>query len=201
MEREILKIKNEVEALLFAWGEPMEISELMRFFDCTKLEMIEILRTLEYEYSSRGIRLTISGNTCQISTNPIYGDIISSFGVKQKKKNLSNAAMETLGIIAYLQPPTKQIIEKLRGVKVDGMVQNLLEKNLIKEAGKLNQPGKPIVYRTTDEFLRLFEISSLAQLPDQLDREEIKKILKITEIDFEDYEELSEEAEVEYETK
>lgn len=181
-----IKYKNSIEALLFAWGDMIEISEISKYFDIEKSIVEDIIYELKNEYNNRGLRIQIIGKSVQLNSNPEYNKIISDFGVKQKKRNLSNAAMETLSIIAYLQPTTKSVIEQIRGVKSDGSVRTLLDRGLIREAGNLNQPGRPIVYKTTDKFLKSFEIENLNDLPELVDKEEILELLKITEIDFDD---------------
>lgn len=181
-----IKYKNSIEALLFAWGDMIEISEISKYFDINKSIVEDIIYELKNEYNDRGLRIQIIGKSVQLNSNPEYHKIISDFGVKQKKRNLSNAAMETLSIIAYLQPTTKSVIEQIRGVKSDGSVRTLLDRGLVREAGNLNQPGRPIVYKTTDKFLKSFEIENLNDLPELVDKEEILELLKITEIDFDD---------------
>lgn len=186
MNIEFNKNKCLIEALLFAWGEPIEIKEIAKYLNVSLSEIIELIDALESDYSERGIRIQKMGTLIQLNTSNEYSELIQNFGLKQKKKNLSNAAMETLSIIAYLQPTTKQVIEQIRGVKSEGSIKTLMDKELIYEAGNLNQPGKPIVYKTTDLFLKSFEIKSLDNLPDLVDRDEILELLKITEIDFND---------------
>ena len=181
-----IKYKNSIEALLFAWGDMIEISEISKYFDIDKSIVEDIIYELKNEYNDKGLRMRISGKSVQLNSNPEYHKIISDFGVKQKKRNLSNAAMETLSVIAYLQPTTKSVIEQIRGVKSDGSVRTLLDRGLVREAGNLNQPGRPIVYKTTDKFLKSFEIENLNDLPELVDKEEILELLKITEIDFDD---------------
>lgn len=181
-----IKYKNSIEALLFAWGDMIEISEISKYFDINKSIVEDIIYELKNEYNDRGLRIQIIGKSVQLNSNPEYHKIISDFGVKQKKRNLSNAAMETLSVIAYLQPTTKSVIEQIRGVKSDGSVRTLLDRGLVREAGNLNQPGRPIVYKTTDKFLKSFEIENLNDLPELVDKEEILELLKITEIDFDD---------------
>lgn len=187
MEENFKKNKNLIEALLFAWAEPIEIKEIAKYINLTIEETNEIVDELINDYNDRGLRIQIMNSTIQMNTNPLYSSLISNFGVKQRKKNLSNAAMETLSIIAYLQPTTKSVVEQIRGVKSDGSIRTLLERGLIYEAGMLNQPGKPFVYKTTDDFLKNFEIETLDKLPGLVDRDEILELLKITEIDFDDY--------------
>lgn len=181
-----IKYKNSIEALLFAWGDMIEISEISKYFDIDKSIVEDIIYELKNEYNDKGLRIQIIGKSVQLNSNPEYHKIISDFGVKQKKRNLSNAAMETLSVIAYLQPTTKSVIEQIRGVKSDGSVRTLLDRGLVREAGNLNQPGRPIVYKTTDRFLKSFEIENLNDLPELVDKEEILELLKITEIDFDD---------------
>lgn len=191
------KYKNSIEALLFAWGDLIEVNEICKYFNLEKTIVEDIIDELKSEYSDRGLRIQIVGKSVQLNSNPQYNKIISDFGVKQKKRNLSNAAMETLSIIAYLQPTTKSVVEQIRGVHSDGSIRTLLDRGFIREAGKLNQPGRPIVYRTTDEFLKSFEIENLNDLPELVDKEEILELLKITEIDFDDIEDIEPAEELE----
>lgn len=183
-----LELKNSIEALIFAWGDPVSIKELQNYFKSSKDEILDIIKSLALEYNDRGIRFQMNGDIVSFSTNPKYGDIIKSFGLQVMKKNITEANMETLSVIAYLGPTTKSIVDNIRGVKSDGSIQNLLSRGLIKEIGRLKAPGKPFVYNVTDLFLKTFEIESLDELPPLLDREEIKERLQFTEISEEDIE-------------
>ncbi|NMR95966.1 SMC-Scp complex subunit ScpB, partial [Vibrio parahaemolyticus] len=105
-------------------------------------------------------------NSYQLATRPEHYDFIKSILISRNQRSLSNAALETLSIIAYKQPITKMEIDEIRGVKSDKSIETLLQKKLIKEAGRLERPGRPILYVTTDEFLKFFGIETIEDLPD-----------------------------------
>lgn len=179
-------LKNSIEALVFAWGDPIEVKEIANFFEVEISKVNKIIEELKTDYRERGIRLQVAGGLVTFSTNPEYGESIKSFGIQVLKKNITEANMETLSVIAYLGPTTKAVVDNVRGVNSDGSIQNLLKNELIYEVGRLKAPGKPFVYKVTDKFLMTFNIESLADLPPLMDRDEIKEKLKFTEIKDED---------------
>lgn len=181
-----LYLKNSIEALIFAWGDPIEVKEIANFFEVESSIVSKIIEELKTDYSDRGIRLQVAGGLVTFSTNPEYGEYIKSFGIQVLKKNITEANMETLSVIAYLGPTTKAVVDNVRGVNSDGSIQNLLKNELIYEVGRLKAPGKPFVYKVTDKFLMTFNIESLDDLPPLMDRDEIKEKLKFTEIKDED---------------
>lgn len=181
-----LYLKNSIEALIFAWGDPIEVKEIANFFEAEISIVNKIIEELKMDYSERGIRLQVAGGLVTFSTNPEYGESIKSFGIQVLKKNITEANMETLSVIAYLGPTTKAVVDNVRGVNSDGSIQNLLKNELIYEVGRLKAPGKPFVYKVTDKFLMTFNIESLDDLPPLMDRDEIKEKLKFTEIKDED---------------
>ena len=181
-----LYLKNSIEALIFAWGDPIEVKEIANFFEVEISKVNKIIEELKTDYRERGIRLQVAGGLVTFSTNPEYGESIKSFGIQVLKKNITEANMETLSVIAYLGPTTKAVVDNVRGVNSDGSIQNLLKNELIYEVGRLKAPGKPFVYKVTDKFLMTFNIESLADLPPLMDRDEIKEKLKFTEIKDED---------------
>lgn len=183
-----LELKNSIQALLFAWAEPISIEDLAKYFEITMLETVALLNEIKSDFAASGIRLTINGNLVSLSTNPKYGEVIKGFGKTVIKKRISDANMETLSIIAYMQPTTKSVVDNIRGVKSDRAIQNLINRGLIKEVGRLKAPGKPFVYETTDMFLKTFNVESLSDLPPLMDREEIKEKLQFTEVSPEDIE-------------
>ena len=156
-----------VEAILFVTGNAVEKSEICRAMNLTEEELEETLNALEggYDYDRRGLRLLRFGRHVQLATRPDYAKYVEKLLQPVQKQSLSQAVMETLAVIAYRQPVTKAEIELIRGVKCDYSVQALLTKNLIEEAGRRVALGRPILYRTTDTFLRHFGISSLDELP------------------------------------
>ncbi len=181
-----LYLKNSIEALIFAWGDPIEVKEIANFFEVEISKVNKIIEELKTDYCERGIRLQVAGGLVTFSTNPEYGESIKSFGIQVLKKNITEANMETLSVIAYLGPTTKAVVDNVRGVNSDGSIQNLLKNELIYEVGRLKAPGKPFVYKVTDKFLMTFNIESLDDLPPLMDRDEIKEKLKFTEIKDED---------------
>lgn len=181
-----LYLKNSIEALIFAWGDPIEVKEIANYFEAEISIVNKIIEELKTDYSERGIRLQVAGGLVTFSTNPEYGESIKSFGIQVLKKNITEANMETLSVIAYLGPTTKAVVDNVRGVNSDGSIQNLLKNELIYEVGRLKAPGKPFVYKVTDKFLMTFNIESLDDLPPLMDRDEIKEKLKFTEIKDED---------------
>lgn len=189
-----LELKNSIQALLFAWAEPISIEDLAKYFEITMLETVALLNEIKSDFAASGIRLTINGNLVSLSTNPKYGEVIKGFGKTVIKKRISDANMETLSIIAYMQPTTKSVVDNIRGVKSDVAIQNLINRGLIKEVGRLKAPGKPFVYETTDMFLKTFNVESLSDLPPLMDREEIKEKLQFTEVSPEDIELIEKES-------
>lgn len=160
-------LKSAVEALLFASGEPLSLQDLINHLE-EKSKLIEILiqeMMEEYEVSSRGIKIICIKGNYQLVTKAENSDYIQKLLKKNKRQSLSQASIESLAIIAYKQPITRIDIDEIRGVKSDSAIQRLIEKELIKEVGRLEVPGRPILYGTTDEFLRQFELSDLKQLP------------------------------------
>ena len=140
-----MNIKSVLESLMFAWGEPLSINEISKILNIPANSITSVLNEMISEFNdnnARGLIIQRFGNSYQLT-----------------------AAMETLSIIAYKQPVTKVEIELIRGVKCSQVVKGLLDKGLIKEVGRLDKPGRPTIYSTTDEFLRHFGLSSIDELP------------------------------------
>lgn len=161
-------IKEIIKALLFAWGDPLDIKTIS---DICKLDIEEIERAIEelrseMDSSNDGLKIIRMNSSYQLISRDIYFDYVKKLLSEKPKNNLSNASIETLSIIAYKQPVTKMQIEKIRSVKSDGPVNTLLDRGLIEEVGRLDTPGKPILYGTSDIFLRSFGIEDLSELPD-----------------------------------
>lgn len=160
-------IRAAVEAILFAAGGSVETARLASALELDSGEMRDILRRMElrYEEEDRGIRLLELEDAWQLCTKrEHYGELIRI--VKQPRKYmLTEVLLETLSIVAYKQPVTKLEIEKIRGVKSDHAVNKLVEYGLIEEVGRLDAPGRPILFGTTEEFLRSFGVSSVEELP------------------------------------
>ena len=164
---EIKKSKSIIEAILFAAGRPVTQNELMLALEISKEDIENIIRNMQEEYKNeeRGIELIQVEESYQLCTKKELYEYIYPVLDKRSKPNLSNAALETLAIVAYNPKITRAEIEAIRGVSADACVYKLLEYGLIKEAGKLDLPGKPMSYKTTDEFLKMFGFSSLEELP------------------------------------
>lgn len=160
-------LQATLEAILFAAGDAVSIQRLAQSCGATPEETEEALRALadEYDFAQRGMMLRRMDDKAQLCSRPAYADAIRRAVESRKPPQLSPAALEVLTIIAYRQPVTRAYIEQLRGVDSGGTVANLAEKGLITEAGRLDVPGRPVLFRTTDAFLRTFSISSLSELP------------------------------------
>ncbi len=160
-------IKYAIEGILFAAGEPVRAAKLAVVLD-TDVETVETaVSELKEEYNNehRGFNIIDIEDGYQICSRPEYYTFIREIIGEQRNQPLSNAAMEALAIIAYKQPVTRGMVEKVRGVNSDGCVNRLYERGLIEEAGRLDAPGRPILYRTTDTFLRCFGLRTPRDLP------------------------------------
>ena len=157
-----------VEAILFVTGNAVEKREICRAMEISEPELDETLDALEsgYALERRGLRLLRFGAHVQLATRPDYAPYVEKLLQPVQKQSLSQAVMETLAVIAYKQPVTKAEIEQIRGVKCDYSVQSLVSKGLIEEVGRKETLGRPILYGTTDAFLRHFCLSSLSELPE-----------------------------------
>ncbi|MDO5040770.1 MAG: SMC-Scp complex subunit ScpB [Peptoniphilus sp.] len=170
------KLISIIEGILFAWSEPVSIAELSKVLNTSQREVEDTMKAMteKYERNDSGLRLMRLGDNYQLNTKPENYDYISKFVSDKNKRNLSNASLETLAIIAYKQPVTKVEIEEIRGVKCDSTVRGLLDMGLIKIDGQLDKIGRPNIYSTTEDFLRKFGISSLKELPQIEEDEQIK---------------------------
>ena len=160
--------KGIIEAILFAAGREVKISELMSALELSSDEIINLVENMkmEYEKENRGIQIINVDDSYQLCTKKEYYEYIYPVFDKRSKPNLSQAAMETLAIIAYNPRITRAEIESIRGVNSDGTIYKLLDYNLIEDTGKLDAPGRPTTYSTTKEFLKMFGLESLEQLPE-----------------------------------
>lgn len=157
-----------LEAMLFASGEPAEISRLALAAGVTETEIIASaneINDLFAEYSS-GLILIRLDDKLQLVTKQKYAENIRTLLDKKRNAPLSNAALEVLAVIAYNQPVTKAFIEQVRGVDCSGVVNTLCAKELVEEKGRLELPGRPLVYGTTDNFLRCFSLTDISELPE-----------------------------------
>ena len=160
-------LENVIESILFVAGAPVDIADICGKLDCTKKEVEAAAQKLKDKYAENsGINILHFGTKLQLSTNPAYTDAVSAVMNPIREKQLSRATLETLSIIAYKQPVTMLEIEEIRGVQSDYAINLLLEHKLIEILGRRETVGRPIEFGTTDEFLRRFDLSSLADLPD-----------------------------------
>lgn len=155
------------EAVLFAGGEPVSIDRFSQVFEITPEEVGEIMDMLEAKLKKKngGLSLVRLENTYQMTTKPEYAAFIKKMFEIKRRTPLSPAALEVLAVVAYNQPVTKSFIEQVRGVDCSGVVTTLVEKGLIEERGRLELPGRPLLYGTTKNFLRCFSMSDLSELP------------------------------------
>lgn len=161
------QIRGKVEALLFSMGEAVPLKSLANALMLSEkvLEDIILEMMTDYESESRGIRIVKLEDSYQLCTKSEYYDVLSSLVNIPKKHNLTDTLMETLAIVAYKQPITRQEIEAIRGVSCVHAVNKLVEYNLIEEVGRLDAIGRPILFGTTEEFLRSFGVTSMDELP------------------------------------
>lgn len=175
---ELRKQESVVEAVLFTMGQSVEIRQLSAALECSEQEAAEITERLRsrYDEEGRGMQLVRLEDSYQMCTRADYYENLIRVAATPKKQVLTDVVLETLAIIAYKQPVTKADIEKIRGVKSDHAVNRLIEYNLVYEAGRLDAPGRPALFATTEEFLRRFGVGSTTELPemDLEQREEIK---------------------------
>ena len=167
------KPKAIIEGILFAMGESVPVKRLAEVMDMTEKQTEALLVEMENEYSSspeRGIHLIRLENSWQLCTKRDYYDYIHRLKEKARRAALTNAGLEVLSVVAYNQPVTRSSIEFIRGVNSDGPLNTLIASGLVKEVGRLDAPGKPILFGTTEDFLRCFNLSSLSELPD-IDKE------------------------------
>ncbi len=161
------ELESTIEAILFASGEPVSLERLALATDCPVEDCKQAAETLRdrYIYEQRGIRVVVMEDRYQMCSESRFAPAVRKALETRKPPALSQTAIEVLSIIAYSQPTTKGYIEKIRGVDSSYTVNSLAEKGIIEECGRLDAPGRPALYQTTDKFLRIFGISSLDELP------------------------------------
>ena len=164
---EVKELQRAIEAILFAAGERVEISRLALALEADEKDIIEATDQLadSLAFERRGIRILKLEKGYQMVSSGEMADYITRALETRKPPKLSSAQLEALTIVAYYQPATKAMVEQIRGVDSSYSISALMNKKLIEEAGRLNVPGRPILYRTTPDFLRTFGISSLEDLP------------------------------------
>lgn len=162
------KEKSVIESILFSAGRQVEAKELMSALELNEKDLISIMESMQEDYTneSRGIEIIKVNNAYQLCTKKQNYDYIYPIFDKRSKPNLSPAALEVLSIIAYNPKITKAELEAIRGVSSDGTIYRLLDYELIEEAGRLDAPGRPTLYKTSDKFLKMFGMTSLDELPE-----------------------------------
>lgn len=175
---ETKELPQIIEAILFVAGEPVAISELSIALGVRDMETIRAVEDLEraMDDGKRGITVKRYGDHLRLETRAEFAPYVERMLQPVQRQSLSQTAMETLAVIAYRQPTTKGEVEQVRGVKCDYSVQSLLQKGLIKEVGRKEALGRPILYATTDKFLEHFGISDIRELPPLPDPQPVEKV-------------------------
>lgn len=161
------QLESTLEAVLFAAGDAVSIDRLCEVLELPRETVLEAARELSsrYDFEQRGLMLRRIADKLQLCSRPMYAEAVRGVTETRKNASLSPAALEVLTIIAYRQPVTRAFIDQLRGVDSGGTLSSLAEKQMIEEAGRLEVPGRPILYRTTEHFLQAFALESLDDLP------------------------------------
>ena len=190
-------IKSAIESMMFIWGEPLNIKDVADVFGIEKKEVYECCKELmeEYEQEGRGIVIREVNKAFQFTTREENLPYIERLCTPVRHRKLSQSALETLAIVAYRQPVTKGEIESIRGIRCDRVMEGLIRKGLVRDMGRSESVGRPILYGTTDEFLRQFGFETIKDLPDIKDiegilddetSEELRDSLDLQQISLED---------------
>lgn len=168
MTENAINLKNTVEAIIFASGESIDRIRLIEALGCSPERLDAIISEIATEYEERGsaVELLCIGSEVQFVTRPEYAAAVRNVLDMKRNQPLSSAAFEVLAIVAYNQPVTKAFVEQVRGVDCSGVINTLCQRNLIEECGRLDLPGRPLLYCTTTDFLKCFCMSTLAELPE-----------------------------------
>ena len=166
-------IKSGIESMMFIWGEPLDVKDIADVFNIDKKEAYECCRELmeEYEQENRGIVIREVNKAFQFTTRPENLPYIERLCTPTRHRRLSQSALETLAIVAYRQPVTKGEIEAIRGIRCDRVMEGLVRKGLVRDVGRSEAVGRPILYGTTDEFLTQFGFETIRELPEIKDIE------------------------------
>lgn len=164
---EIKKIRGAIEAILFSSGDPVSLERIAQVLDLDKGTTEKIIQSTmdQFNVDDSGLRIVRLGNYYQMCTNNEYADFVRQALDLRRNTPLSQAGMEVLAIVAYNQPVTKAFVEQVRGVDCSGVISSLMTKGLLEEKGRLELPGRPLLYGTTSDFLRCMGLSSLDELP------------------------------------
>ena len=167
-----MNLKAVIEGLLFVVGDDgLDLDEISKILEISKDDVKELIKELQNDYQSsdRGIRIDFLGDKLKLTTKKEHNIYYQKLLTTEDNNTLSQAALETLAIIAYNQPITRVKVDELRGISNNHIIRKLVAKGLIKEGGRSNMPGRPILYETTSEFLDYFGLSSIDELPDMRD--------------------------------
>lgn len=183
-------IKSAFESMMYIWGEPLDVKDAADIFNISREDAEKYFLELqqEYEQEGRGIVIRQINKSFQFVTRPENAEYIERLCTPVKIKRLSQSALEVLAIIAYRQPVTKGEIDAIRGVKSDRVIDGLMKKNLVTVTGKSNGIGRPLLYGTTDEFLKNFGFTSIKDLPDIDNIESVINVEADNEIVYDDVE-------------
>lgn len=163
-----LSTQASLEAMLFASGEAVPVRRLAEVIGLSEAKTVKLLEKLKDKYDSDpdcGIRLTRLEDSYQLSSKKEYYEAIRDLTERKRRASLSNAGLEVLSLVAYNQPITRSSIEFIRGVNSDGALNKLIEAGLVEEVGRLDAPGRPMLFGTSEEFLRCFDLTSISELP------------------------------------
>ena len=168
-------IKSAFESMMFVWGEPLDVKLAAEIFNISRQEAYGHFKELqsEYEQEGRGLQIREINRSFQLVTKPENTEYIEKLCTPVKRKRLTQSALEVLAIVAYKQPVTKGEIEAVRGIRCDRVLDGLKKKDLVTELGRSSAIGRPILYGTTDSFLKNFGFTNLKELPDIDDIEEV----------------------------
>ena len=171
------KMKSALETMMFVWGEPLEVKDAAEVLEADKKDIRELFRELqaEYEQEGRGIRIREVDDAFGFVTLAENDIFLKKLCTPVRVRRLSQAALEVLAIIAYRQPVTRSEIDSIRGIKSERVIDGLIDKDLVEISGRSEGVGRPLLYRTTKEFLKKFGFSSLKDLPEVPEYEEMRR--------------------------
>ncbi len=171
------KMKSALETMMFVWGEPLEVKDAAEVLEADKKDIRELFRELqaEYEHEGRGIRIREVDDAFGFVTLAENDMFLKKLCTPVRVRRLSQAALEVLAIIAYRQPVTRSEIDSIRGIKSERVIDGLIDKGLVEISGRSEGVGRPLIYATTKEFLKKFGFSSLKDLPEVPEYEEMRR--------------------------
>lgn len=177
---------GKTEAILFAGGEPVSLERIAQVLGVRTPVIEQIVGTLQEKYNTpqSGVHLLRLGESAQFCTNPAFVEPVREVLDLKRNTPLSQAAMEVLAVVAYNQPVTKAFVEQVRGVDCSGVISSLMQKDLLEERGRLELPGRPLLYGTTETFLRCFQLSSIEELPPPPQNDEEESSAKEGQLSF-----------------